>query len=128
MIHRGEIVEKIVRRSSYSLAKLSLHLGISRNTLYNRFLCSNLNWQFISKVGNFIHYDFALEFPELKEEPGLITQNAVFRAEDKYIRLLEKYNQLLGIVIRIASKHGIHKIQQEIVQLVDTPKEKEEET
>jgi AraC-like DNA-binding protein len=123
MIHRGEIVEKIVRRSGYSLIKLSSHLAISRNTLYNRFRSADLSWHFISEVGKFIHHDFTLEFPELKEEPGLIDQNAICRTEGKYVRLLEKYNQLLGIVIRIANEYRLHKVHQEIVQLVDTAKE-----
>jgi hypothetical protein len=123
MLHRGEIVEKIVRKSGYSLTKLSSHLGISRNTLYNRFLCSNLSWQFISEVGKFIHYDFTIEFPELKEEPGLMNQNAVSRVEHKYIRLLEKYNELLGLVMRLANENELHHIRREIVQLVNTEKE-----
>jgi hypothetical protein len=117
MIHRGEIVEKIVRRSEYSLTSLSAHLGISHNTLYNRFLSADLSWHFISEVGKVICYDFILEFPEMKEEPGLIDQNDVFRAEGKYISLLENYTKLLGMVMQMANENELYDIRRRISQV-----------
>jgi AraC-like DNA-binding protein len=123
MIHRGEIVEKIVRKSGYSLAKISAHLDISRNTLYNRFKEANLNYQFISAVGKLIHHDFTIAFPEMKEDFSLESQNPISKVESKYTRLLEKYNKLLGIVMVISDDYALHKIRQEIAQLAETEKE-----
>ena len=75
MIHRGQIVEKIVRKSGYSLTKLADKLKISRNTLYNRFDNANLGYRFIIEVGNIIHYDFTIDFPEMKKEPKIMGEN-----------------------------------------------------
>ena len=68
MKHKGQIVEKIVRRSGYSITKLAKKLQISRNTLYNRFANPNLGYSFIMDVGSIIHYDFTIDFPEIKVE------------------------------------------------------------
>jgi transcriptional regulator with XRE-family HTH domain len=68
MIHRGEIVEKFVRKSGYSLSKLADKLHISRNTLYNRFSNANLSYRFIQEVGVIINYDFSLDFLEMPKD------------------------------------------------------------
>jgi plasmid maintenance system antidote protein VapI len=68
-VHRGEIVEKILRKSGYSLTKVAKKLGISRNTLYNRFKNANLSYHFMMEVGKIIYYDFTIDFPEMKEKP-----------------------------------------------------------
>jgi hypothetical protein len=131
MIHRGHIVEKIVRKSGYSLTKLSENLGISRNTLYNRFDNANLGYRFIMDVGNIIHYDFTLDFPEMKKESGLIGDYSMFvsrredkaadlwRIEGKYTHLLEKYTKLLGILVKIANENELHNLKKEIVNLIE---------
>jgi hypothetical protein len=127
MIHRGEIVEKIVRRSGYSLAKISAHLDISRSTLYNRFSNADLSWHFINKVGKFIHHDFTTEFPEMKEDFDPASQNPISKIESKYTRLLEKYTKLLGMVIRMANENELYEIRRKVVQLIENTKEEEKE-
>jgi hypothetical protein len=131
MTHRGHIVEKIVRKSGYSLTKLADKLEISRNTLYNRFDNANLGYRFIMDVGNIIHYDFTLDFPEMKKEPSLIEDYSTFtsrkedkaadlwRIEAKYTHLLERYTKLLGILVKIANENELHTLKKEIVNLLE---------
>jgi len=131
MIHRGQIVEKIVRKSGYSLTKLAEKLEISRNTLYNRFDNANLGYRFIMDVGNIIHYDFTLDFPEMKKEPSLMGDHSMliprredkaadlWRIEGKYTHLLERYTKLLGILVKIANENELHTLKKEIVNLLE---------
>jgi transcriptional regulator with XRE-family HTH domain len=131
MIHRGQTVEKIVRKSGYSLTKLAERLDVSRNTLYNRFANANLGYRFIMEVGNVIHYDFTLDFPEIKKQADLIGENAIFiprkedrsadlwRLESKYANLLEKYTKLLGILVKVANENDLHSLKQEIIDLIE---------
>lgn len=128
MVHRGQLVEKIVRKSGYSLTKLAGKLGVSRNTLYNRFANANLTYQFIIEVGKVIYYDFTVDFPEMKEElkgdraiepNGEDKAAALWRVEGKYAQLLEKYNKLLELVIRVVDKSGSADLHQEINQIIE---------
>jgi hypothetical protein len=68
MSHRGEIVEKVVRKSGYALTKLVDRLDISRNTLYNKFNNASLSYRFIQEVGHTLHYNFSFDFPEMSKE------------------------------------------------------------
>lgn len=127
--HRGETVEDAVRRSGYSLKKLSERLRISRNTLYNRFKEPELSYEFITAVGNIIHYNFALDFPELQEEAnevsespiGYIDRDAVelLRLEKKYMGLLERYNKLLNILVRLANTNELQTLRKEILLFLE---------
>eukprot|EP01132_Coremiostelium_polycephalum_P002972 gene2972-3710_t len=134
MVHRGQILEKIVRKSGFSLTKLAEKLGISRNTLYNRFDNANVGYRFIMDVGHIIHYDFSIDFPEMKQEPNLIGDYPVlvtnrenksaelWRVETKYTNLLEKYTKLLGILVKIANENGLHTLKQDIIALLEQEK------
>lgn len=120
MVHRGEIVEKVVRRGGYSLTKLAEKLRISRDILYNKFKDANLNYHFIIKVRNIIHYDFSLEIPELAKHTELTDENAIFNLvnEDsarelysmqaKYVSMLEKYTKLPKIVVKLPNHNAAH--------------------
>ena len=129
MTHRGEIVEKAIRRSGFSLTKLAEKVGISRNTLYNKFKDADLSYAFIMEVGKVIHYDFTLTFPEMKTEIGPTSANPIsqhredllatlWRLEGKYNQLLEKYNKLLEIVISIVDENDLYEMRQEIAQML----------
>jgi hypothetical protein len=115
MKHRGEIVEKAVRESGYSITKLAERLGISRRHIYNLFDNAKIDWDTVSLIGTIIRYDFSKDFTELqagnfaseplvsytagekgKGKPGLKQlQMEVTYWKHKYIELLEKYNQML---------------------------------
>lgn len=127
--HRGQIVEKIVRQSGYSLTRLAKSLGISRNTLYNRFHNPNLGYSFILDVSNIVHYDFSPEFPEMKEAvelggegltPAIDRGTAeLLRVKGKYIKLLERYTELQSILVRIANENELHGLKQEILKFIE---------
>lgn len=132
MKHRGQIVEKAVRQSGYSITKVAKKLGISRNTLYNRFGNPKLGYRFIVEVGNLIHYDFAPEFPEIKAEPQKGTEGItpsinrstaeLLRVERKYIVLLEQYTKLLGILVKLANENDLHVLKREILEFTEAAK------
>lgn len=133
MKHKGQIVEKIVRKSGYSLTKLAKSLGISRNTLYNRFDNPNLGYRFIIDVGNIIHYDFTLDFPEIKKEHEMAGESdlqsidrgaaELLRVEGKYVRLLEKYTKLLGILVRLSNETEVSGVKKEILEFIEQEEE-----
>ena len=77
-IHRGELVEKVLRKRGHSLTEVAKKLGISRNTLYNRFKDPHLSYQFIREVGKSIFYDFTIDFAEI----GLLRNNFMAEKSD----------------------------------------------
>jgi len=122
IIHRGEIVEKVLRKSGYSLTKVAKKLSISRNTLYNRFTYANLNYQFIMKVGKIIYYDFTIDFPEMKEEVDLLDKTPISEPVSmggKYIHLLEKYNSLLAVLVETANQNKLPDLHREITHMLE---------
>lgn len=115
--HRGEILEAVIRSSGYSLKALAERLGISRNTLYNKFKEHDLSYEFILKVGDLIHYDFTYDYPEIQTTVSINKdQHAadLWRVEQKYTRLLEGYNRLLSFLVRTANDYQLEKLKQEI--------------
>lgn len=108
MQHKGEILEKAVRESGIPLTKLTKKLSRSRRWIYNAFENPNLSIDYILEIGKIIHHDFSEDIVELKryrnfaaitnlEESGSITGDtqSVDYWKNKYLRMLEKYNELL---------------------------------
>ena len=120
MIHRGEIVEKVVRKSGYALTKLAEKLDISRNTLYNKFQDANLSYRFIEEVGRVLHYDFSAHFPEMpKEEYATGSENNdLIGLQNKYSNLLEKHIKLLQILVKLVNHSENHSLKQELNKLI----------
>lgn len=114
MIHRGEIIEKVVRDSAYPISKIAQKLGKSRRHIYNIFENNKVSWDTIREIGIIIGHDFSKEFKELNESDFVTArENAtVYYTSDKlelirckqelettkqkYIDLLERYNELLS--------------------------------
>lgn len=127
--HRGEIVEEAIRKSGFSLKKLAERLKISRNTLYNRFKEPALSYEFITAVGSIIHYNFEIDFPELEEETNRVGERPVsyverntvelLKLEKKYTNLLERYNELLSILVKVANTNELETLRKEILRLLD---------
>jgi|694.fasta_scaffold72290_2 transcriptional regulator with XRE-family HTH domain len=127
--HRGEIVEDAIRKSGFSLKKLSERLGISRNTLYNRFRDPQLSYEFIIAVGNIIHYNFSLDFAELRSETNEVRESPInyierdaselLKLKKKYTDLLERYNKLLAILVRLANANELHTVKKEILRFLE---------
>ena len=106
MQHRGEIVERAVRQSGMPLTQLTQKLGRSRRWIYNAFENPYLSLEVILQIGGIIHHDFSEEITELKNprqltnEPAermysVTDENTVEFWKNKYLLLLEKYNELL---------------------------------
>ncbi len=111
--YRGEVVHKVTKQRGYKFTTVAKQLGISRATLYKNLKKSHLTDQFLIKIGHIIHYDFAKEFPNLREsllykshrEKALSNQGKKIQALSnlykKYALLLEESNKLTRFLVRI---------------------------
>lgn len=109
MQHKGEIIEKAIRQSGYSITKLAKKLGKSARWMYYMFESSNVSIDYILEIGEILHHDFSNDIKELKkykilneiqviEESKTIYKSKQEELEywkNKYLVLLEKHNQLL---------------------------------
>jgi len=102
MEHRGEILERAVRESGFSITKLAEKLGKSRQYMYNLFSNPDINPDVLIKVGKIIGYDFTKEVKVFQladvEEPGVRYKDLEAEVEywkNKYLVLMEKYQTLL---------------------------------
>tara|TARA_B100001287_G_C22434310_1_gene412925 strand:- start:83 stop:406 length:324 start_codon:yes stop_codon:yes gene_type:complete len=102
MQHKGKILEKAVRQSGMPLTKLSKKMDKSRRWMYNAFENENLSIDYILEIGNIIHYDFSEDLSDLKKYKEVADHfgstpnlNQGDYWKNKYLILLEKYNQLL---------------------------------
>jgi AraC-like DNA-binding protein len=117
-LHSGEVVEKILRNSDYSLKIIAKALNLSRTTLYKRFTEANLSYKFILEVGQIIDFDFSTVFPGLKNKyttPS--SQNTLFKIERKHSLLEKRYNKLLSITKTIAQESNFNHFQLELEEL-----------
>lgn len=110
----GKVIERVVRRDHIRISELSRKLHVSRRTIYNWFNQESLSFEIICKIGTAIMHDFSKEFPEefaridngMGDYMNTSENNDHFSAAapsgsveywmNKYIRLLEKYNELLS--------------------------------
>ncbi|MBE9586822.1 hypothetical protein IM792_20400 [Mucilaginibacter sp. JRF] len=105
--HHGQLVEHAIRRRGISLTDLALSLNVNRRTLYNWFESSFLKKNVIHRIGLAINHDFSVEFPHLFTSDVFSSENIRNSShqgadsnhsewKDKYIALLEKYNEVLA--------------------------------
>lgn len=106
--HCGQIVELIIRKKGYSISELARLTSVNRRSVYNWFNQKYLKPEIIYRIGCIIDHDFSLEFPELftKDDFEKICNSSVETSshqpavnsvwKDKYIELLERYNNLLS--------------------------------
>ncbi len=104
MQHRGEIIKEAVYKSGYPITELAKRLGKSRRWMYLMFENNNVSLDIVLQIGKIIHYDFAQEIKEFSPtltssgEPFTDFKKEESNAEywkNKYLRLLEEYNELL---------------------------------
>ncbi|MCG8339651.1 MAG: hypothetical protein MI674_00030 [Cytophagales bacterium] len=129
--HRGKIVEEAIRKSGYAISKTAAMLGITRNTLYNKFKLPDLSYRFIAEVGSVIDYDFTVDLPELEREVDIdafrekalcyFERNAsdFLFLEKKYTKLLERYNDLLVLLVKVANDHKTHSLKEQIAEFME---------
>jgi len=121
--HLGKILEQVIRMERIGISELSRKLKVSRRTIYNWFEQDNLNIQIILEVGEVIGHDFTSSLPEsiIKSNGHFFNNNeehsesnieadnnSVFFWMNKYVRLLEKYNELLSIMSKNSMSHPNH--------------------
>jgi hypothetical protein len=99
MNHRGEIIEKAIRESNIPITRVAKKLKKSRQFIYNIFETPNVPLDLVIEIGKIINYDFSKEFTFLntraqKEIKKPDEQTAEYW-KNKYIKLLENYNELL---------------------------------
>ena len=111
--HYGEIVEYYVRKNGFSITELAAALNVNRRTIYNYFQNKYLKSAIIFNIGVIIRHDFSKDFPEFfanvefeakithnKNNKPEVSQNSnVKNWKDKYIKLLEVYNETLSMRI-----------------------------
>lgn len=107
-IHRGEVLQAIVKRSNKNVSEIVKLAGYSRASYYNHISNPDLPFDILEIYGRTLNYDFSVEFPEMIKyvaflEPSLEYGNVTIdslkkeidRWKDKYFALLEKYNLLI---------------------------------
>lgn len=122
--HRGCIVAGIVRKNNFSIKLLAEKLNISRNTVYNKFKEQDLSYDIIVRIGDIIRYDFSLDFPEIKASIGLETRNQIselWHLEQKYTRLLEKYNNLLSFLMKLSNDYNNENLKKDLHKFLNSP-------
>lgn len=110
--HHGQIIERVIRRSGHSISKLAAAANVNRRSFYNWFNQQRLKPEIISRIGSALQHDFSNEFPYLSHRNitrqdlspaasfntlGIkdIESPAQVYWKNKYISLLEKYNEML---------------------------------
>lgn len=101
-MHRGQVLERVVKQSSLSIKDVITRMNISRTTYYNHINNKDLSIDIIAKYGRVIGYNFSAEFPEIKRaeafiktrEPKTFDEAMIERNmwREKYYDVLEKYN------------------------------------
>ena len=103
MLHRGEVIEKAIRESGYSITTVAQRLGKSRRWMYLLFENPGVSIELILQIGKIIYHDFSLEFPEVIQGKKIANEpqntygnnDEVAFWKEKYFTLLEEYNTLL---------------------------------
>lgn len=97
--HRGQIVKEAVKSSGINISELSRKLNICRKTVYNIFEKEMVSLEYLKMIGFILNFDFSKKIPELQNDSLLIENDMLWK--DKYISLLEEYNQLLKLFYKI---------------------------
>jgi predicted transcriptional regulator len=105
MIHKGEIIEKAVRKTGYPITLLAKRLGKSRRHVYNLFSNRDVSIEVILEIGKIIQYDFSEDINGLSKipenykidvatEPFVNFEDANYW-KSKYFELLDIHHLLL---------------------------------
>ncbi|WP_295718854.1 hypothetical protein [Mucilaginibacter sp.] len=108
--HYGQTVEAVIRKKGYSISEIAHLAHVNRRSVYNWFNQKYLKTEIIFSLGLLLKHDFSVEFPDLftkkdfqeiynYQEPNpddLILKDTITHHvwKNRYIELLEQYNQL----------------------------------
>lgn len=125
MAHQGEILQEAIKNSGISITRIVEELGITRPTIYRKFKDETLDASFVKRVGEIIQHDFSQDFTLQQQAAlPFVVNNTVSHVtretervkstgmpvtspndidcskqlmilQQKYISLLEAYNELL---------------------------------
>ncbi|UOQ75419.1 helix-turn-helix domain-containing protein [Hymenobacter sp. 5516J-16] len=125
MPHQGEILQEAIKSSGISITRIVDELGITRPTIYRKFKEETLDYAFVKRVGDVISHDFSQDFTVTQQSvlsfvtpvavnnvtsasdrvvtsrnaAPLVTESDLAKQllvlQQKYIALLEAYNELL---------------------------------
>ncbi|RYY34220.1 MAG: hypothetical protein EOP46_14140 [Sphingobacteriaceae bacterium] len=109
--HYGKIIEYRIRKNGYSISDLARSTQVNRRSVYNWFTQKNLKTNIIYRIGCVLRHDFSEEFPELFthddfkqiytvrqpyiSQPHNLLLDETEAWKNKYLNLLEKYNEVL---------------------------------
>ncbi|TCD10179.1 XRE family transcriptional regulator [Pedobacter frigidisoli] len=108
-LKHGEVLERLIRRDRMGISELSRKLNVSRRTIYNWFGQDRLNKVVIWQVCKILGQDLSTAFPDvfleynpeqsvssLEQDQNTTDPSSVYFWMNKYIQLLEKYNEILA--------------------------------
>ena len=105
ILHKGEIIEKAVRKQRFPITLLAKRLGLSRRHIYNIFNNPKTSLDLVLKIGKIIQYDFTEELKDIARIPEEYKINQLSEPDisfetinywkSKYFELLQKHNNLL---------------------------------
>ena len=108
--HEGHTIERIIRRNRMGISEIARKMNVSRRTLYNWFESDRISTETIQKLAQIIDHDFSVEFPnklkiyhEIDSIKSLLENKHLERGDndsvyywmDRYIKLLENFNEIL---------------------------------
>jgi lambda repressor-like predicted transcriptional regulator len=108
--HYGQILEKAIRRNGYSIVEIAKLTNVNRRSVYNWFNQKYLKTEIIYRIGTVLGHDFSQEFPMLfsKTDFNITVKSTTPNNDpifwelpdhhiwqDRYISLLQQYNELL---------------------------------
>ena len=109
-IHRGELLQKVVKESGISITLLMVKIGYkTRGSFYAHINDPELSFDILFKYGKALHYNFGEHFAEMfdlyvqdssadyKKEPLSLDHALVVieKLKEQHYNLLVKYEQLL---------------------------------
>jgi hypothetical protein len=107
-IHRGEALQAAIKNSDLTIKQITSRARFSRSSYYNHIADANLPFDILTRYGKVLKYDFTADIPGMEKyqlndevvprpQPKSFDEAIVDRDywRDKYISLLEKYNEMI---------------------------------
>ncbi len=111
-MHVGELIEELIRVNHLSISEVARRMHVNRRSVYNWFKQKTLRPYVFHRICNVLSEDFAIEVPNIlqpreKEIPPPVEVHPRLEEKEagsssvnywmnKYIHLLEKYNEILS--------------------------------